>query len=197
MKNKIIVAMASACVLAASSARAALNLVQDPGFEGGETGTLTGSTSPWFSVDNTGDTTAINTSNPHSGSYNAVATGTDANLLQSLTLTSGIGYTINAWLATPGGAGGTLQIDLNGTVAGNISISGSSAYQEINWTATPTSSSGLLGFIWTGNSSSSALDIDDVSVAVPEPSTMVAGALMVLPFGSCAVRKLRRKSQAA
>jgi hypothetical protein len=45
------------------------------------------------------------------------------------------------------------------------------------------------------------LDFNDVTLtatsAVPEPTTMIAGALLLLPFGSGAVRLLRKKLQAA
>jgi hypothetical protein len=47
------------------------------------------------------------------------------------------------------------------------------------------------------------LNVDDVTLntglgtAVPEPSTMIAGAMLLLPFGSGAVRLLRKKLQAA
>jgi hypothetical protein len=40
--------------------------------------------------------------------------------------------------------------------------------------------------------------LDDVSVtAVPEPTTLISGALMLLPFGSSVARRLRKKFQAA
>jgi hypothetical protein len=40
--------------------------------------------------------------------------------------------------------------------------------------------------------------MDDVQLsAVPEPSTIIAGALMLLPFGAGAARQLRKKLQAA
>jgi hypothetical protein len=39
---------------------------------------------------------------------------------------------------------------------------------------------------------------DDVFVgAVPEPGTMIAGALMLVPFGSGAIQQFRKKLQAA
>jgi hypothetical protein len=40
--------------------------------------------------------------------------------------------------------------------------------------------------------------MDNVQLtAVPEPTTMISGALMLLPFGSSAFRQLRKKLQAA
>ena len=37
--------------------------------------------------------------------------------------------------------------------------------------------------------------LDDISVtAVPEPTTCIAGALLLLPFGASTLRSLRRKA---
>jgi hypothetical protein len=44
----------------------------------------------------------------------------------------------------------------------------------------------------------SQLDFDDVKVtAVPEPTTIISGAMLLLPFGSRALRQLRKKSNSA
>jgi hypothetical protein len=43
-------------------------------------------------------------------------------------------------------------------------------------------------------------DFDNViltSAAVPEPATLISGAMLLLPFGSRAVRQLRKKFQTA
>jgi hypothetical protein len=194
MKKAIMFVMSAAGVLATSSVQAALNLVQDPGFEGGETGTLGFSSTPWFSPPASNIVVAINSSNPHAGSFNAALTsqtGGNAYLFQNLTLTPGIGYTINFWLSTPG-EGGTLAVDLNGATAGSLAVSAGSVYTEYNLTATAVNSSGILEFIWSSSTPPATLDIDDVSVAVPEPTTMVAGALMLLPFAAGKLR-LRKK----
>jgi hypothetical protein len=194
MKKTLEISLAAVCWLAASSAQAALNLVQDPGFEGGETGTLTLSSSPWFNPSGNNDT-VINSSNPHTGSFNAALTsqtGESAVLLQNLTLTTGIGYVINFWLATPG-AGGTLTVDLNGVTAGTITVPGDTLYTEYNLTGVPVNPSGVLAFLWHSSTPATSVDIDDISVAVPEPTTMIAGALMLLPFAASTLR-LRKKA---
>jgi hypothetical protein len=49
----------------------------------------------------------------------------------------------------------------------------------------------------TINEPASGTQIIASVAAVPEPSTVVAGALLLLPFGSSAVRQLRRKLHAA
>jgi hypothetical protein len=42
------------------------------------------------------------------------------------------------------------------------------------------------------------LDVEvGLPVVVPEPTTIISGALLLLPFGSSAVRQLRKKLQAA
>jgi hypothetical protein len=193
MKKTLVFALASAALVTASSVHASLNLVQDPGFEGGETGTLTATSSPWFNPSGTSDT-VINSSHPHSGSFNAAMTsvsGESAVLLQSLTLTPGSGYTINFWAAAPG-AGGTLVVELNGDLAGSVTIASNSVYSQYNLTAAPVNASGVLTFLWNTTTFPATLDLDDISVAVPEPTTMVAGALMLLPFAASTLRRRKK-----
>ena len=71
-------------------------------------------------------------------------------------------------------------------------------YQGTPWSSTsiilPNSGSYTLGFgvLQAGdNSVSSGLAVDNVSV-VPEPSTIIAGALLLLPLAGSAIRKLRK-----
>ncbi|MGH7972844.1 MAG: hypothetical protein ACREIC_29365 [Limisphaerales bacterium] len=41
-----------------------------------------------------------------------------------------------------------------------------------------------------------SVDINSITVsAVPEPTTILAGALLLLPFGGSTIRILRRKAQ--
>jgi len=193
MKRVLIPTLAAGCLLVASSVQAALNLVQDPGFEGGETGTLGLSSSPWSAAPN--NDTTINTSHPHSGSFNAVLTsqtGESAILVQSLTLTAHIGYTIDFWAADPGESGGSLTVNLNGVTAGTVAIAPFSVYTQYNLTGVPVNSTGVLEFFWNTGTPPATIDIDDVSVAVPEPTTMVAGALMLLPFAASTFRRRKK-----
>jgi hypothetical protein len=196
MKTTLLITMASAAVLTTSSVQAALNLVADPGFEGGETGTLTSGSTPWYDPASAG-TVSINGSNPFKGSFNAVITApandASAFLAQNVFPTSGIGYTINFEIADPGAAG-TLTVLLGGASAGSIAVAGGSAYTEYNLNVTA-STAPFLYFVWSSPTVGTALDIDNVSVAVPEPTTMVAGALMLLPFAASTLR-LRKKASA-
>jgi len=188
----------AACSLGASSVQAALNVVQDPGFEGGETGVLTPSSTPWYKYNASGNgVVTIDSSNPHTGNFNAALTiqsAESAILFQHLTLTSGAKYAISFWIAAPGAAG-SLSVNFDGSLLGSVSVAAGSVYTEYNFTATAVNSGGVISFTWSSSTHPATLDIDDVSAsttAVPEPSTMVAGALMLLPFAAGALR-LRRK----
>ena len=60
--------------------------------------------------------------------------------------------------------------------------------------------SGLLTGLYLQDGSGSAQPafwVDDISlVAVPEPTTIIAGALLLLPFGASTLRILRRNRMA-
>jgi hypothetical protein len=67
----------------------------------------------------------------------------------------------------------------------------------LDYIFTATSSSSTVTFIDTSGFDSNAGWIDNVAVtAVPEPTTMIAGASILLPFGASAVRALRKKCTA-
>ncbi len=58
--------------------------------------------------------------------------------------------------------------------------------------------SNTLEFRGTGTQDSYGAIIDNVQLnAVPEPTTMIAGALLLLPFGVSTLRMLRKKTQTA
>jgi hypothetical protein len=202
MKRALIFTTASVCLLASSSTQAALNLVQDPGFAGGETGILLASSTPWVNPQNnppifSQPNVAISANALAPSGWNAVltsVTGESSIIYQQVALTPGIGYTINFWLADPGSSGGSVEVDLGGTKAAVIAVAGNSAFTEYNLNATPIAA-GILDFIWTSSTPPASLEIDNVSVAVPEPTTMIAGALMLLPFAASTLR-LRKKVSA-
>jgi hypothetical protein len=215
MKRALIFTTAAACLLAVSSVRAALNLVQDPTFNvsgesglttvaGAPAGVVQATSAPWgnpaylppFILE---DDVFINNSNPnpHTGDPDNAEllplTSETATIYQAISLTPHIGYTVNFWVAT--GGAGTLTVELNGASVATIAISGSELYTPYSFNATPTSATGVLEFDWTGAVNKTVLDLDDVGVAVPEPTTMVAGALMLLPFAASTLR-LRKKVSA-
>jgi hypothetical protein len=199
MKKTLFVTVGAACLLATSSLQAALNLVQDPGFEGGETGTLTQTSTPWSNPSPVSANVVINGSHPFAGSFNAVLTsqtGESAVLNQATSLPFQSQYTVNFWISTPG-SGGTLTVDLNGVfVANGLVVAGETVYTQYTFLVNSAPQSGVLSFIWSSTAFPASLDIDNVSIdAVPEPTTMVAGALMLLPFAASTFR-LRKKASA-
>jgi hypothetical protein len=72
-------------------------------------------------------------------------------------------------------------------------------YAQFNTVVSAQAGPQVIDFQFTPGAS--AMFLDDVSMyagaAVPEPSTLMAGVLALLPFGHCAVRQLRKKLQAA
>jgi hypothetical protein len=83
-------------------------------------------------------------------------------------------------------------------VESNVSH-GFTGWQQQTFTYTATSTSEVLSFLAIGTPNGmppfSLLDGPSM-VAVPEPTTIVAGALMIIPFGVSAARILRRKPKA-
>jgi len=194
MKKTLAITITLAGMVAASPVHAALNLLSDATFNSSETGVLSSSSTPWYDPFSSGNV-AINGSLPlGSSTDNGVISGSGA-LDQSLSglVTSGTGYTINLWLADPTGAGGTLTVKLSGGTT-TLTVPAGSGYLEYNLNLTTANSVGNFALSWAGTSSAQ-LDVGAASVAVPEPSTMVAGALMLLPFAASTLR-LRKKTSA-
>jgi len=197
--KKTLITMTSATLLATSSVHAALNLVTDGAFNSGETGTLNSSSTPWYDPAS-GGLTVINNANtnpftgdPDSAILTAPTIGSTA-LAQHLTgLASGLGYTLNFWLADEGNSG-VLMVILGGAVVDTITVPNNSIYTHYNINGTA-GAAPILEFAWASSTPGAAVDIDSVSVAVPEPTTMVAGALMLLPFAASTLR-LRKKASA-
>lgn len=83
--------------------------------------------------------------------------------------------------------GNTIGFNLGNATAGNPPGTGTSVFQMVIATS---------GTVWEPSSAtlSDGATADTVSLAVPEPTTMVAGALLLLPFGMSTVRALRRNS---
>jgi hypothetical protein len=197
MKIASVSAMASACLLAASSVHADVNLVQDGGFSSDETGVLTAISGPWAnpgyypgftSMNNV--TIAANALAP--SSYNAVLApmaNQNAILFQFMSLTQGATYNVSFWIATPTGNGGTLAVDLNGNVAGVINVAGDTAYTEYTFQVAAGSAMGMLDFVWSGGANPGTLDIDDVCVSVPDNMGMLSGVLMLLPLGAFVLKR--------
>ncbi len=120
------------------------------------------------------------------------------------------------FLDAPMSSGGsTHDIDMSdsflktdyGTFFLSQSLFGVAMLGPFTWNSATITSMDFAGFspsasYWDITETSSMIIIPDptaqgVWVAVPEPTTMISGALLLLPFGSSALRQLRKKLQAA
>ncbi len=182
----ILSAVAAAATLLAIPAQA--NLVVNGNFESGNTGW---SFSPNAAIIN-GPVQA------HTGNYYAELGPAIGGINQSISSPTGPGagqYWLSFWAKDTGASGSsqTVGVFLQNQVIENfdptttwtmhtklVTLAAGSAQLLINWL--------------DGNASAY---IDDISlVAVPEPTTMIAGALLLLPFGLSTVRFLRNRATA-
>lgn len=108
-------------------------------------------------------------------------------------LTGGGSYTLSFYFAGRGGyiASSTFTVDWDGTLYNFTPLS--SAAQLATLTLPDNGGINTLSFIGTGPSDSFGAIIDNVSLTpVPEASTVVAGALLLLPLGASALRGFRK-----
>jgi hypothetical protein len=183
MKKLLISAVASAFSLAALSVHA--NLVINGGFE-------TGGLAPWAQVYPQNPVTIVGAGLQHSGDWAAqlgprtALTGTAVWQLGVPTLAGDV-YFIDFWARTT--SGGTIQLIFDGIV-NSWSIGAATPYSHyvLSAPATITGPSPLQIF-W---GSTGVMYLDDVSI-VPEPTTLIAGALLLLPFGVSTLRMLRKR----
>jgi hypothetical protein len=90
----------------------------------------------------------------------------------------------------------TLTFNIGGTTIGSITLSGTGTWET--FTASFVAGSGLPAFIdldtdLNGND----FVVSEISITpVPETTTMIAGALLLLPFGASMLRILRRNRMA-
>jgi hypothetical protein len=127
-----------------------------------------------------------------SGDFLVIPNGTSATFAAPWNFNSGA--VANFWTVTSGGQTFTFNltssaivsqgggsVTVNGT--GFVSGSGTTVYQAtlMNWSFTSQDPNTGQGFTFSASTS-----------AVPEPSTVVAGALLLLPFGVSTLRILRR-----
>jgi len=187
MKITSVLVAASVCLLAALPAQA--NLVINGGFE-------SGSLAPWQAGM---DTPTVVAGNAHSGTYALVLgqSTSDASVHQNLTLST-VPYVVDFWAENTGGHIGSFQftghlgVFLDGVQVAYFTPSVGTTYNEYTFTVTPTTS-GSLSFSWSRGGGPNPLYLDDVSVTpVPEPTTIITGALLLPPFGASTLRILRK-----
>jgi hypothetical protein len=195
MKKTLMLAAASACLLTALSTRA--NLVLNGNFQGGTSG---GGPTDW-TVD-FGTVTAVALAGAPSGyaaeMFAKNTTFYTSDFYQNITLPT-VAEDVSFWVYVPSG-GGVLSVNFTdanpdlmdtGIIAGSGWKQYTFIYTPTDPTVTPT-----IEFDWNSAGGKSAY-IDDVSVTpVPEPTTMIAGALLLLPFGASTLRILRKTRKA-
>jgi hypothetical protein len=217
-RQTVLLVAASACLLATLPARA--NLVQNGDFSQGLTDWSKTSSTGYFGLNTTG---GINNSADVTLTGGGLGVTVAAQLNIPLTPGQLYALTFSDYVSppepnsNPSGNGqtavnGILNVDqlivgLDGAPTQTINytqlststfVSGS--YQTFTLYFTDVSSPGNLSFQWISSDASGSgveqqnIQLDDVSlVAVPEPTTLISGALLLLPFGASTVRILRKK----
>ena len=179
---KTLTAVAATALLYALPVQA--NLVTDGGFEDPAYGPAWGAFNATLSADT------------HSGVHAAQLNHSFATIVQSVAIVGGQAYTLDFWAKASGF--GFLTIGLDGASAPNLNFGAgasdlSTTYKHFVYTLTPTAP-GSLAFTWNDGTGFNAF-IDDLKLtAVPEPTTFIAGALLLVPFGLSTLRKFRRVS---
>lgn len=107
-------------------------------------------------------------------------------------------FTFDLKLVPSGTAGGTAYLSLNGGAYGTGLTYGTDNWVKYGWTfpAEDLSNAYLIAQLYTWDTGQTySVSFENVS-AVPEPTTMLAGALLLLPFGASTVRFLRKNRTA-
>jgi hypothetical protein len=186
--------VASATLMLGTSANA--NLVQNGDFG---TGTL----ADWTQVGNTGfagvTSGTLGSISPLPGyTYYAYfgAIGSEGGIIQTtLATTAGASYTFSFWLSNNNGSPANDTISWNNGTVLSQNNPGPFGWTHYSYDVTATSSSTAVEFEFEQVPSVFGLTGIDVE-SVPEPSTYIAGALMLLPLGASGLKKLRKHSLA-
>ena len=107
-------------------------------------------------------------------------------------------YLVDFWAKSDGV--GTLTVGLDSATVINIvnppsAGPGANGFTHYSFVMMPTGP-GSLSFTWNDSATQHAY-VDDITLtAVPEPTTMIAGALLLLPFAASTLRKLRKNRTA-
>jgi hypothetical protein len=116
-------------------------------------------------------------------------------------LTIGQTYKFSLWLSSWDNASpAILDVQIDGVTQATLNAPAASGVwvnHSFLWTALSTTAA--FNAIYDNNTVAQGNDfaLDDLSlVAVPEPTTMIAGALLLLPFGASTLRMLRKRQAA-
>jgi hypothetical protein len=91
----------------------------------------------------------------------------------------------------------SVQVNLNGNAAGTFTagpIAGANnRWETFNFGFTALTTSTVIEFDGVGADNQKYIGLDNVDMtAVPEPTTIIAGALLLLPFGASTLRMMRK-----
>jgi hypothetical protein len=174
------------------------NLVVNGGFE---TGDFTGWTV--FSTGTGRQAPAVKpTDSPynvsHSGTYDAlIPPGAVSDISQTVNGLAGA-YYLDFWLEASAGDDWNVTVTLGTQTVFTHDFLSYFLYTQFVIPVTLNTGSQTLDFNFDTTYGAGPIFFDDVSMCpVPEPSTMIAAALLLLPFGLGAIRQLRKKMQAA
>jgi hypothetical protein len=202
MKKRILCAALAGVTLAIPSAASA-NLILNGGFENPSP------TSPYQYRTGT-QITDWNISSTHNGvvqfdsSYQPVGVpnysvqlesggSSPDSISQTVSTVPGATYFVSFMLAAWNGNVSSMNVTID-SFAHNY-ISSSQTYTSHSFSFVADDASATLTFVNAGTYAVSYPQIDNVSM-VPEPTTMMAGALLLLPFGASTLRILRKKQTA-
>jgi hypothetical protein len=184
--------------LAASSAHA--NLIMNGSFQ---TGNFTGWTADPVSFGMyivTAPSAFVDSGDAYSAQIAGYSYGPDT-LSQTVATTPGQDYTLSFSEYIDDGAPTTsLQVNWDGTSVYDVVDTGPYRMFQNVTVSVPLLGSGsdTVEFLCANDPSETYLDnVSLTPTAVPEPTTLISGAMLLLPFGSSAFRQLRKKLQAA
>lgn len=188
--------MASLCLFSGSRCYGGLNLVQNGNF-------ATGDFTDWNACGGNEVTSSYAGYLPRAGDRYFVvfgAVGGDSPLYQTISTIAGQSYEYSFWLAGNGTGDSDASVYWNDSL---VSVIGSpvpnESWTEYSFTVTATGSRTDIGFGLRNDPSWDGLS--DVSVTaiptLPETTTIIAGASMLLPLGAGALRRLRKRSRPA
>ncbi len=125
--------------------------------------------------------------------------GCDSYLSQTINTTPGAFYNFSFWVTGNGSGTSDLNAYWNGILVDTMGPVPSENWTEYTFNEEAVSSTTVIEFglrndpFWDGLGD---ISVEEGQAVVPEPSTVITGAFMLLPFGAGAVRQLRKKWRA-